>query len=62
LHFKFFVHFLLAQKMNQKRAPEMPTSAFLGARCTSLNGATKKAAVRAISGFAPAPSFSKFSK
>ena len=30
----FLVHFLLAQKMNQKRAPEMPTSAFLGARYT----------------------------
>jgi hypothetical protein len=41
----FLVHFLLAQKMNQKRAPKMPTSAFLSARYTCLNGATKKAAV-----------------
>jgi hypothetical protein len=48
------VHFLLAQKMNQKRAPEMPTAAFLGARYTSQVGATKKAAVRTISGFAHA--------
>jgi hypothetical protein len=47
---KVFVHFLLAQKMNQKRAPEMTTSAFFSARYTSLIGATKKAEVRTISG------------
>jgi hypothetical protein len=41
--------------MNQKRAPEMTTSAFFSACYTSLIGATKKAEVRAISGFALAP-------
>jgi hypothetical protein len=39
----------------------MPTVAFLSAT-QSLNGATKKAAVRTIFGFAPAPSFRKFRK
>jgi hypothetical protein len=29
-----FVHFLLAQKTNQKRAPKIPTSAILSARYT----------------------------
>ena len=41
----FIVHFLFAQKTNQKRAPKMPTSACLGACYTSLIGATKQAAV-----------------
>jgi hypothetical protein len=47
---KYFVHFLFAQKMNQKRAPEMATSAKPGARYTGLNGATVLTEVRTISG------------
>jgi len=50
-----FVHFLLAPKMNQKRAVETPTTGFLSARYTDLIDATKKPLVRAVSGFAPAP-------
>jgi hypothetical protein len=50
-----FVHFLPAQKMNQKRAPETPTPAFLSARYTCHTGATKKPVVRAVSGFSTAP-------
>jgi hypothetical protein len=48
------VHFFCSSKRNEpkKKRPEMPTPAFLSARYTSLNGATKKAVVRAISGFA----------
>ena len=38
----------------------MKTSVFLGARYTSLIGATKKPEVRAISGFALAPLKKKF--
>jgi hypothetical protein len=56
--------FFCSSKRNEpkKKSPEMPTSAFLGARYTSLIGATKKAAVRTISGFAPVPLFRKFRK
>jgi hypothetical protein len=41
-----FVHFLLAQKTNQKRAPEMTTSILPFARYTSLIGATVRTEVR----------------
>ena len=51
-----FVHFLFAQKMNQKRAPETTTSEFLSARYTGHEGATKKTEVRTVSGFSDAPS------
>jgi hypothetical protein len=48
------VHFFCSSKRNEpkKKSPEMPTAAFLGARYTCHIGATKKAAVRSISGFA----------
>jgi hypothetical protein len=45
-----FVHFLLAQKTNQKRAPEMTTSNWPYARYTGLIGATGQSEVRTISG------------
>lgn len=45
-----FVHFLLAQKTNQKRAPKMTTSAWPYARYTGLIGATVQSEVRAIFG------------
>ena len=41
----FLVHFLLAQKTNQKRVPEMPTSPRPCACYTSLIGATGQAEV-----------------
>jgi hypothetical protein len=56
-----FVHFLLAQKTNQKKAPEMTTSAKTGACYTSLDGATVLSEVRTISGFALAPQLRIFS-
>jgi len=45
-----YVHFLLVQKMNQKRAPEMTNSARTYACYTSFIGATVRAEFRAISG------------
>jgi hypothetical protein len=59
---KSFVHFFCSSKRNEpkKKSPKMPTSAFLSAHYTSLNGATKKSAVRTIFGFAPAPLFLKW--
>jgi hypothetical protein len=56
LHRNQFVHFLFAQKMNQKRAPEMTTAACLYARYTGREGATENAEVRSVSGFSDAPS------
>ena len=55
MHFfqRCFVHFLLAQKMNQKRAPETITSAMPYARYACLIGATGMAEVRAVSGLPP---------
>ena len=50
---RFFVLFLLAQKMNQKRAPETITSAMPYARYACLIGATGMAEVRAVSGLPP---------
>jgi len=44
------VHFLFAQKTNQKRAPKMTTSTKMDARYTGLNGASILFEVRTIFG------------
>jgi len=46
----FFVHFLFAQKTNQKRAPEMTNFAIPYARYTGHKGATGMSKFRSISG------------
>jgi hypothetical protein len=51
----FSVHFLLAQKTNQKRAPEMTTSTCPCACYTGLIGATGQVEVRTISGLPSRP-------
>jgi hypothetical protein len=49
------VHFLLAQKTNQKRAPEMTNSPRSYARYASLFGATDRAEFHTISGLPSLP-------
>jgi hypothetical protein len=50
-----FCSFFVCPKNEPKKGPETPTPAFLSARYTSLNGATKKPVVRTVSGLATAP-------
>jgi hypothetical protein len=57
-HIFTFISFAPPKEMNQRKGgPKCQPQPFWALATQSLNGATKKAAVRTISGFAPAPSF-----